>query len=685
MASALLMDHYLPGTILFNPQSVFRALYRSDVAWACQRSGPGDPVDYLLDLVETEFVSQFHSAISEKGSMVDHRHQRLISMSSELGRVQSDIICLYCLVRSAQHSQACHHAICDHCAQLFGRPAADAEYRFTLPMCFLCLSSGTLVIDVLPPTMNPTVLAIDGGGVRGGIPLEYLIMIQEHLGPDCRIQDLADLSVGSSSGGLIVLGLMGMGWDVSTCSQVFDRLARRIFHERRRSILSSFSRLLFGRDSILDGFLRWISWILHDSCYDAGVFDASLREAFGESHRIFDVVGPNPPSHLHSKSKFAVIATTIAKETKSYVFGNFNGADWFTREHEHELFRAGSTDGEPLFWEVARATAAAPFYFSPASLHTIGSFQDGGLRDNFAAGIAKRISRRVWPSRTGVARLVSLGTGTVEGPPNHSPHFRHILRDGFLRRGFDALMSNLDTQPKWQELRNQLDDGIKEDFLRLDVPLKGVPCSIDDIDRMDGYRDLVIRQTGSSKMAKETAAALLVSRFYFELDPLPFPLPLWGPSWYHGMIRCKGPTRPILNALQKLCVEDIEFVSDSGLLGKFTGPRDACISCGRYGKSISILVNHPTESFNIYMRFGPGKRWRISGFPSSVEAFIETQKLQHPFGRPDHNRASVAPCAKCDGLRSTRRHGNKRGPCSSLSGSARKRVRTMDTHYGSES
>jgi hypothetical protein len=48
--------------------------------------------------------------------------------------------------------------------------------------------------------MNPTILAIDGGGVRGGIPLEYLLLVQESLGKDCRIHDLIDLSVGSSSG-----------------------------------------------------------------------------------------------------------------------------------------------------------------------------------------------------------------------------------------------------------------------------------------------------------------------------------------------------------------------------------------------------------------------------------------------------------------------------------------------------
>ena len=133
------------------------------------------------------------------------------------------------------------------------------------------------------------------------------------------------------TGGLIVLGLACMGWDVSTCSQMFDRLARRIFCERRRFTFSRFLRLILGQNSLLSGILQWISWLLHDSCYDPTVFDASLREAFGELHRIFDVASSRP--ELHSKSKFGVIAATIAKETKSFVFGNFNAADLSSGDH----------------------------------------------------------------------------------------------------------------------------------------------------------------------------------------------------------------------------------------------------------------------------------------------------------------------------------------------------------------
>ncbi|KAL3473200.1 acyl transferase/acyl hydrolase/lysophospholipase [Aspergillus californicus] len=617
IASALLMDHYLPGAILLEPRAVFRTLYLSPLIRGIR--------DY------------------------DDQQKSGTEVGDLTGQVELD----------AQHAQACHHALCDICAQLFGRPAADAEYQFTVSNCLICLSGGTLVIDVLPPTMNPTILAIDGGGVRGGIPLEYLLLIQEQLGPQCSMRDLVDLSVGSSSGGLIVLGLAGMGWDVSACSEVFDRLARRIFRERRRGTLSKMFRLILGRDSLLGGIFQWVSWLLHDSCYDPRVFDASLREAFGEARRIFDVVGTG--SELHSRSKFGVIATSIAKETRSFVFGNFNAADWSTGEHEHELFRAENIQGEPLICDVGRATAAAPFYFSPA--HTrVGSFQDGGLKDNFAAGIARRVSRRIWPSRAGVGKLISLGTGKTESPGLRSPHFRHVFRDGFLRRGFDALMSNLDTKPKWLELQSELEDGTKDDYLWLNVELHDIPCTIDDISVMDSYRNLVTSQVGAVRQAKEAAIALLVARFYFELDNPPTQPRRSSQGWYRGTIRCKGPARHILDALHRLYPSDVDFVTDTGFLGQFGGLAGICFQCGHYVQSVSVFAHHPKEPLNIYIRTGRQKRWKISGFPASLWSFTEAKNLYVSLGRPSHDRPTAAPCAACDSWEGRLRNEARKSP-----------------------
>ncbi|KAE8357199.1 hypothetical protein BDV27DRAFT_151513 [Aspergillus caelatus] len=203
LASALILDHCLPGMMLMDPYAVFRTLYHDPVLRAfCHRQTPrfSKSVPDLVSLVEQEFVTQYHLYASGEQSSIEYRRQHLLSTNYELCRVQSDKICLYCLVRTAQHSQVCCHTICDLCPQLFGNTAPDAEYQFSMVGCLLCNSRAVTTIDVLPPTMNPTVLAIDGGGVRGGIPLEYLLLIQESLGPECKLADLVDLAVGSSSG-----------------------------------------------------------------------------------------------------------------------------------------------------------------------------------------------------------------------------------------------------------------------------------------------------------------------------------------------------------------------------------------------------------------------------------------------------------------------------------------------------
>jgi hypothetical protein len=72
---------------------------------------------------------------------------------------------------------------------------------------------------------------------------------------------------------------------------------------------------------------RWIQWLLHDSCYDARVFDAALRSAFGENRRIFGTSRDDPRGALQSNSKVGVVATSISRETNAFVIGNFNAAD----------------------------------------------------------------------------------------------------------------------------------------------------------------------------------------------------------------------------------------------------------------------------------------------------------------------------------------------------------------------
>jgi hypothetical protein len=151
------------------------------------------------DLVELNFARLYKRFSENAVSSADLRREQLKCSSGQLSRMRSSRICLFCLLRSAQHVLACGHTVCDRCAQVFGMPASGLEYQFTIKGCLCCLYQRPLVVDVLPPTMSPTILAIDGGGVRGVIPLEFLLLVQEHLRP-CVIQDVVDLALGTSSG-----------------------------------------------------------------------------------------------------------------------------------------------------------------------------------------------------------------------------------------------------------------------------------------------------------------------------------------------------------------------------------------------------------------------------------------------------------------------------------------------------
>lgn len=125
-------------------------------------------------------------------------------------------------------------------------------------------------------------------------------------------------------GGLIALGLFAMLWDVAECSERFDTLATQIFRQRRRSILPPLLHRVSGYKSLLGELVKWIQWLLHDSCYDSQIFDAALKSAFGENRRLFGATRERLPGHRRSGLKVGVIATSISRDTSAFVIGNFN-------------------------------------------------------------------------------------------------------------------------------------------------------------------------------------------------------------------------------------------------------------------------------------------------------------------------------------------------------------------------
>ncbi|KAL9606564.1 MAG: hypothetical protein Q9179_000289 [Wetmoreana sp. 5 TL-2023] len=200
----------------------------------------------------------------------------------------------------------------------------------------------SLSVVLKPPTAGINILSIDGGGVRGAVPLEFLSILQEILGDDCPIQDLFDLAFGTSSGGLIVLCLFIRQWGVEQCVRVFDTITREFFRGQRR------------KGSGFLGCIRHLAscW-LSDGIYDVKALEVVLKDVFGAYERMFGSV------QVNQRCKIAVTATTIS-DASPFIFSNYNGIGNHRGDCGYKLSRPAAIKDEPYTWEAGRATSAAP-------------------------------------------------------------------------------------------------------------------------------------------------------------------------------------------------------------------------------------------------------------------------------------------------------------------------------------
>ncbi len=75
------------------------------------------------------------------------------------------------------------------------------------------------------------ILSIDGGGIKGALPAGFLAQVEEATGE--RIVDHFDLIVGTSTGGIIAIGL-GLGVSASEILSLFRQDGPVIFGEVKK-------------------------------------------------------------------------------------------------------------------------------------------------------------------------------------------------------------------------------------------------------------------------------------------------------------------------------------------------------------------------------------------------------------------------------------------------------------------
>jgi hypothetical protein len=83
------------------------------------------------------------------------------------------------------------------------------------------------------------ILTIDGGGIKGVFPAAFLAAIEDEIG--APIADYFDLIAGTSTGGIIAIGL-GLGLTAKELLRLYQDTGRRIFHRRRFGTLGQIFR-----------------------------------------------------------------------------------------------------------------------------------------------------------------------------------------------------------------------------------------------------------------------------------------------------------------------------------------------------------------------------------------------------------------------------------------------------------
>ncbi|KAG0590544.1 hypothetical protein KC19_1G107900 [Ceratodon purpureus] len=329
-------------------------------------------------------------------------------------------VCVICLLNLPTEILSCGHIICDKCAKEEAETSLHAPTRLARPTslsCPVCQSNAKWYMKNLPPLAGCRILSLDGGGVRGIVELLSLKAIMAHL-PGMHVEDLFDIVIGTSTGGIIALALTVRKKPdeepkrLAAVINLFMSLAKEVFSKKQLNFGASF---------------RWIATFcqyvgLYESKYKNDALLRLLEQHLGEQSLLQSCVGG---------PRVIITACDSEKEAAAAWFTSYNHPRSDTNESEiilSQLKRAhgednqksisdllrGRVDGGYLFraMDVAAATSAAPTYL-PLVYAGGRLWADGGLRFNGPPMIAIEEARRLWPERQ-VSALISLGCGKLK-------------------------------------------------------------------------------------------------------------------------------------------------------------------------------------------------------------------------------------------------------------------------------
>jgi len=436
-----------------------------------------------------------------------------------LSQMRSNKTCFACLQAVPDHVLPCGHALCPTCIQEIAKPSRFVECAFDVPSCIICGKHNIHQVQLKPKCAGVRILTLDGGGVRGVVELALLSRIQTEVGLEISIREMFDLVVGTSTGGIVALGVVMKNISLKSMTKFFEEAAE-----------STFGHPNGGAEWVAKGGMLFKSY---PSIYPDTRLKQHLQRFFGMT----PLFAPATSGTFQSTTRVAV---TTAKDgpdggSTQCLIANYNRprGDWAYFEREDDASR------DMAIWEAALATSAAPIYL-PTFRKDTTNYVDGAMYANCPVRLALEEKDRIWHhDGASLDVLVSLGTGRQEKkwkPPK-------ILSYSFFRPMIKSFEEQMNSTVNWEKVQSASSALAKARLYRLNPRVRGKSGGYVDLDDhqdmaflRSGIEDGALLQPDEETTIQRVARTLLAHLFFFEPDeqhPRPGAL--------HGSIRCRLP------------------------------------------------------------------------------------------------------------------------------------------------
>jgi uncharacterized protein len=300
------------------------------------------------------------------------------------------------------------------------------------------------------------ILSIDGGGIRGILPGQVLVSLEQRLqertgNPDVRIADYFDLFAGTSTGGIL------------TCLYLFP--------DKKNPMRPGFS----AKEAV-DLYLK----------NGSSIFKNTLIHKIQSADGLMKEKYPSGPIESLLKDYFKdVKLSQLLKPCIIPSYNIYNRSTHFFTQHDAKV----KETHDFYLRDVARATSAAPTYFEPARVHSMTGVSypliDGCVFANNPALCAYAEARvqfeRADKSRNVTATdmfMLSIGTGTRKQNYDYNKAIGWGSM-GWMRPVLDIMMSGASDTVDYQ--LKQIFDTIdkNENYIRIDPEMGEADTEMD--------------------------------------------------------------------------------------------------------------------------------------------------------------------------------------------------------------